>query len=124
MSKLSMLPMSLAVTLSSALAFADEVPGPSGPPFGPYGYHPMMWGHGWGWGGGFGFHPFLAIFTLIGLIMVVMWVVRLISHGSLRPVHHGFGRGGNRALEILDERFAKGEIGKDEYQEKRKLIGD
>jgi hypothetical protein len=35
---------------------------------------------------------------------------------------HGHGRG-RAALDILDERFAKGEIDKAEFEEKPKLLG-
>jgi putative membrane protein len=79
----------------------------------------MMWGHGWG--GGWGFHPIFGLLALVGLVVVATWIVRLVTHGSLRH-HHGEMSGGKRALEILEERFARGEIGKEEFVEKRSLI--
>ncbi len=117
-----LVPLSMAT-----MAWADTAPGNDGANPVPYGYGPM-WGHGWGhpWGGGWGpgaaFHPFFAIFALIGLVLVVTWVVRLITHGSIRA-HHLGGPGGGRALEILEERFARGEIGKEEFEDKRRTIG-
>jgi hypothetical protein len=38
--------------------------------------------------------------------------------------HHGTSASGSAALDILDERFARGEIERPEYEEKKNLIAD
>ena len=56
---------------------------------------------------------------LVGAVAVVL-VVRAISGGV-----GGAGRTGSRAMYILDERFARGEIDREEYEERRRaLTGD
>ena len=69
------------------------------------------------------------VFHILWVILVVLfiiWVVRMIVHGSHHPMHDRFhdrhGRGGNPALNLLKERYVKGEITKAEYDEKRKDI--
>ena len=113
----------LAVAASPVLA-QSAANGPATPAGPPYGYGPM-WGYGahhmWGWG----FHPFASVLGIILAICVIMWVVRMVrfggycGHGRFR--HGGYGRG-TGALDILEERFAKGEIDKNEFEEKRKLL--
>lgn len=76
-----------------------------------------MWGDmgGWGWGWGlFGVAHMLLWWVLIilGIVVLAKWLFG----GSPRRDD----RLGNRALEILAERYAKGEIGKEEYEQKRK----
>lgn len=72
------------------------------------------WDGGW-WG--FGMMLFSLLF--LGLIVVgVVFVVRSFSDGG-RTAHHP---GGSRALDILDERFARGEIDKTEYEERRRAL--
>lgn len=56
--------------------------------------------------------PFILLFALIGVIAIIMWVVQW-AGGSRRS---------RTALDILNERFARGEIDRAEYEEKRKLI--
>jgi putative membrane protein len=111
--------------LMAAPALAQGAgPGP-GPGAGPgfHGGHPMMaWGgrhfahgHGWGWGAGGGF---ILLLALIGFIVVVLAVVRALLGGRHRRHYRGMGMGAG--LEIVETRYARGEIGRDEYLEKRR----
>ena len=108
---------------------------PTAPNGYPYGH--MMWGGPWsGPGGGPGHFgiggPIVAVLAIIGLMAIFVWLVRLATRGH--PfLGHGFRHGGcpwcggpgrgRAALDILDERLAKGEIDKTEFEEKRKLLG-
>ena len=66
----------------------------------------------------YGFHWWMGIFPLL---FMVVFVVFLFGAGrwmfSGRHMHEGHG---NSAREILDRRYARGEIGKEEYQRMRK----
>ena len=80
-----------------------------------YGYGPgMMGGYGWGGGGGFGIVGMLLWWVLIvlGIVLLVKW---LFSGGPA-----GGRTTGDRALEILMERYARGEIDKKEFEEKKR----
>jgi putative membrane protein len=62
-------------------------------------------------------------FGILGLGMVIFWgVIVFLVIWLVRSV---FGESRNRvrksAIEILDERFAHGEIGREEYDEKKAL---
>jgi putative membrane protein len=68
------------------------------------------------------------LLALVGLAAIFVWLVRWATQGY--PFYgqglHNFPGGsghGRAALDILDERFAKGEIDKAEFEEKRKLLG-
>jgi putative membrane protein len=115
-------------------AIAQQQPAPN-VPAAPYGYGPMMWGGpGWGWHPFMIFGPIFMLLAIVGIMAIFVWLVRWATHGY--PFHghgfHHFGGGcpwcggpGRRhaALDILDERFARGEIDKAEFEEKRKLLG-
>ena len=67
------------------------------------------YGNSMGWlGMGFGMILNLAFIALI--IMAVIWMFRAVSSGGQRPEKS------SGALEILKERYAKGEITSEEYQ--------
>jgi putative membrane protein len=80
----------------------------------------MYYGYGdYGMMGGFGLFGLLwQILTFVVVIWLVVWALRMIFGGGKR---HRFMHM-NSALSILDERFAKGEIDKAEYEERKKAL--
>jgi putative membrane protein len=83
-----------------------------------------MWGDGYGW-------HFWWMFPLMMLCMIVIFaVIFFLARGFYAHGGHHWGRppqmwGGDpshSALQILNERYARGEIQKDEYTEKKAAI--
>ena len=66
---------------------------------------------GWGFGG-----SLMMIIFWVAIIFFIVWIVKEVSgrNNSNKPRH------GKSALEILEERYAKGEIDKKEFEEKKK----
>ncbi len=71
-----------------------------------------MW-HEWG---GMGFGPILMIVVPILLILFFVWLVRLLTFDGVNQDRKP------NAREILDQRFARGEIDEEEYHRRRKAI--
>jgi len=75
-----------------------------------------MWGDmGWGWGGGWGMLGFAHmllwwVLIILGIVVLAKW---LFGGASRRP-------GGDRPLDILKERYARGEINKEEFEQKKR----
>jgi putative membrane protein len=76
------------------------------------------WGFGWGWGGGMFFGPLFMIAGPLLFIVVVVMLVRLLGGSSAAP-----GARLRSGRETLDDRFARGEIQREEYEERRKALG-
>ena len=75
---------------------------------------PYYW---WGWGHGFGWMWFFPLIFL-ALCLLIMFGM-FFRHGT----GHGAGRGGEEnAREILDRRYAKGEIDKQKYEEMKHAL--
>ena len=84
----------------------------------------MMWGWpnmmggffgGMGWIGMIlGFIFFIAI--IIGIILFIVWIVKRSTHDSADYKTE------SKSLEVLKERYAKGEITKEQYEEIKKNI--
>ncbi len=81
----------------------------------PY-YGPPMWSGGW-W---MFFGPFTMILVVAAVVAVVVLLVRWLG-----PVADGIDRlpATKSALDILKERYARGEIEKEEYEERRRVLG-
>jgi putative membrane protein len=75
------------------------------------------WGFGWGWGAGMFFGP---LFMLAGAVLLIVLVVLLIRWLSARGESPEVRIRTPR--EILDERFAKGEIDREDYEARRKTL--
>jgi putative membrane protein len=82
-----------------------------------YGFMHDGWGAGSMIFGGFAMIVFWAV-TIALIVLLVRW---LVGSEPLRRAERGAGK---TPLEILKERFAKGEIDKNEYEERRKLLSE
>jgi putative membrane protein len=82
--------------------------------YGGWGMGPgMMGGYGMGWFGGILMIVFW-ILILVGLIFLIKWLIQSTGRDKTS------GSSGDRSLEILKERYAKGEIDKEEFESKKK----
>lgn len=91
----------LAIGLGPEVAFAQERSYEWGPAM-----HPMMWG-AWGFGMMFMMVLFWAL-VVVGIVLLIRW---LLGQGKeSRP---------DSALEILRQRYARGEINKEEFDLKK-----
>jgi len=71
-----------------------------------HGLYGMSWGMGFGW-----------IIGLVILIILVWLIKKSVNSGNpSSPQQH------KSALEILNERYAKGEINKEEFEDKKRAI--
>ncbi len=77
--------------------------------------------HRWGGGGGI-FGPLLMILVLAIVIGLVVMIMR--GLGGSAPGHGSHAGTRKTALDILKERYARGEIDKDEYEERRRVLDD
>ena len=86
-----------------------------------YGYgYGSHWGM-MGWGNG-GFWPFGMIIWLIIIVAVIALVSWSVSARSSRGRDQGVVS--SSALDVLEQRYARGEIGRDEYlQKKNDILG-
>jgi putative membrane protein len=71
-----------------------------------------MW-HAWGMGSGVFFLLLLGISAIVGIVLFVRWVLD-------QTTTQQRGRPEDSALDILNKRYARGEINKKEYEEKKK----
>ncbi len=84
----------------------------------------MMYGYGLGSGFGFMGGLFMVIFW-VAIIWLIVALVRGGGHigGGCCGMDHNDGEKKNdSAMEILKERFAKGEISKEEFEEKSQIL--
>lgn len=83
---------------------------------------PDYWRYGWDWGWGHMiFGSLMMIFFWGGLILLIVLAVRWLGGSSRSDAATPSRRS---ALEILEERFARGEIDKEEFEERRRLLSD
>lgn len=102
-----------ALCLMPAAAWAQASPGAG--QYACWGPQMMGWGGGWS---GMIFGPLMMILVLALPVAAVVLLIRWLggSRGSASP--------GQTPLDILRERYARGEIDKEEFEERRRTLGD
>jgi len=70
----------------------------------------MMWGEGWGWGFGLLWMVGFWVLVIVGVVLIVKWI---------GGVSDRFGPARETALEVLKKRYAKGEMGREEFEQKK-----
>jgi putative membrane protein len=116
----ALLILTFIVVMQPLQALSQAQPPTTPQPLQWYGPGPwMMWGDGYGW-------QYWWICPLIMLFMIVVFAVIFFTVRSSGAGSHRWDppwRGASHsALQILSERFARGEIHKDEYEEKKAAI--
>ena len=71
------------------------------------------WGTGWGWVGGL-----VSAAFWIAIIVVAVILLRR----ELPYLHAGYRQGSSQALRLLEERYARGEIDRDEFLHRREVL--
>lgn len=85
-----------------------------------YGAYMMGWGGGWY---GMMFGPLFMILVLAVVIAVAVLLVRWLGGPWHGAASHQVAPG-RTPLDILKERFARGEIDKEEFEERGRALGD
>ena len=107
-----------AAVVAMAIPLAAWGQGPATNEAYAYGPHMMAWG---GWYGLILGPLFMALVLAAVVAFAAIFVRWLGGPWGTPPPHHGTGR---TALDILKERYARGEIDKDEFDERRRVIGE
>ncbi len=88
--------------------------------YGPGSGYGMMGGYGWGYGF---LHVAITVAIIVCIVFFVLWALRAITgtgHHHMMPPMGPMGMRRSSGLDILEERYAKGEIQREEYLEKKK----
>lgn len=71
----------------------------------------MMWNHiGCGWGGGF-----MMVIWIVLFLAIIYWLIRTANRNANPPASPS-----ESAIDILKKRYARGEITKEEFEERKK----
>jgi putative membrane protein len=88
-----------------------------------YGYGGPGWGMMGNWGYGYGYgpiHMIVWVVIIIAVIALCAWMMRSVCMPGMR--RHAMSR--SAGLDVLEQRYARGEINRDEYlQKKQDIVG-
>lgn len=71
---------------------------------------------------GFGWMWLFWLLILVGVALLVVVVVRAVGGGITRDAPAAPGSGPSSARSVLDERYARGELSTEEYQERIRIL--
>jgi len=121
-SMVRLLAFSVLIAPLQAVAQAQQQPSPPQNYYGPGPWHMGGYGYDGGW-------PFWGMFPMMLLFLVLLvLVIAFLARGFMSTRHHwtpmsqDWADPTHSALQILNERFAKGEIQRPEYDEKKAAI--
>ena len=80
-----------------------------------------------GSGSGMGWMWVIGLLLIVGLVLLVVAVVRAVGggvHREVSPTRANDRPGRSRARELLDQRYARGELTTEEYQERVTALGE
>ena len=107
----------ICISTAAALFGHATQPALAQPPTDQFSCMSFLWGGGWG-------HMFFGGFMMLvfwaGLIALIVLAVRWVSSGS--PGGASRPASSTAPKQILEERFAKGEIDKNEFEERKKTL--
>ena len=86
----------------------------------------MMMGYDWGFGwGGMWFGWLMMASFSIAVVLLIVWLVKLSSNSSSADTRSTTAGPSRReaALDILQARYARGEVTKEEYLDMRSALG-
>lgn len=107
--------LAAAGSLLPLAAWADGAPGGNGS-------HGHMWGTGWGWGHML-FGPLMMIVVIAAIVVAVVLVVRWVGGSDQGRNAAARPPATRSSLDILEERYARGEIDTAEFEERRRTLG-
>ena len=70
------------------------------------------------------FGPFMMIMFIAVVVVVIVLIVRWLGGSGYGGVGSPHAPSGKTPLEILKERFARGEIDKEEFEERRRVLDE
>lgn len=109
--------------LASELAAAEPASAQSPNQTGWYGHMHDGWGQMMGWGGtmygGIGMLLFWGVIIVLLVLFARSYIGGVRTQAASRSPNSG-----STALDILQERYAKGEINKEEYEQRKKTLSE
>lgn len=106
MTRIATISAASVIALTSLAGAAGAQPGPGG----GYYDHAMMGSGGWFFG------PFMMLLFFALLVGAVVIVLRVLGIGGPKAT-------ARKSLDILEERFARGEIDRAEFEERKRALG-